>query len=145
MDENNPDPTSSSSSISSSWMKSNPIWNKKMDTIQDGGCPLWAPLTFFKMRTTGFGFIIQLFFGYYLFIIQLLCNPWIPKTILRAKHALWRPRTWESMVLHREGSGSISNWEIWGTGQDENIEQEGRLCVTLLCLGEKLPSPGSGI
>ena len=49
------------------------------------------------------------------------------------------------MVLHGEGRGSISNWETWGTGQDENTEQECRLCVTLLCLGDKVPSPGSGI
>lgn len=32
------------------------------------------------------------------------------------------------MVLHREGSRRVSNWEIWGTGQVENTEQESRLC-----------------
>ena len=32
------------------------------------------------------------------------------------------------MVLHREGSRRVSNWEIWGTGQVENTEQASRLC-----------------
>lgn len=91
------------------------------------------------MRTTGFGFIIQLFIGYY-----LSSNHY---AILESQ----RPSLEQNILS--EGRGHGKAWFSTGRGVGESqtgrFGELGRMriqnrrvgCVTLLCLGVKLPSP----